>query len=200
MRRLFVYMIVTLAFLLPLLSGCSGPQPTIYFYQLAPTTSTTATEQLPELAIGVGPITIPEILKRQEIVVRGEGNQYRLADLHRWAGLLEKDMIAVIIENLGNQLGTQQVASFPWGSYFEPDYRVIVNILSLTGKPGDKAILRAGWTIIDPASEQMLVRKITEYQQQASDESFNSLVEAENQVIGLLCQEISIALRELEKR
>lgn len=199
MRCLFAYMIVALVFLLPLLSGCSGPQSTMHFYQLAPITLTTTTEKLPDLAIGVGPITIPEILKRQEIVVREDGNQYGLADLHRWAGLLEKDMTTVISENIGNQLGTEQVISFPWGSYFEPDYRVIIDILSLTGKLGDKAILRAGWIIVDRTGKYMLVRKISNYQQQAGDNSFNSLVEAENQTIALLCQEISSTLRQLDK-
>lgn len=200
MRCLFAYMIVALVLLLPLLSGCSGPQPTMHFYQLAPTTIITTTEKLPDLAIGVGPITIPEILKRQEIVVREDGNQYSLADLHRWAGLLEKDLTTVISENIGNLLGTEQVISFPWGSYFEPDYRVIIEILSLTGNPGTQATLRAGWTIIDRSGKQMLVRKISEYQQPSSDDSFNSLVEAENQTIALLCQEISSALRQLEKK
>ncbi len=183
-----------------LLNGCSGPQPTIHFYQLEAAELSATTEKLPELAVGVGPITIPESLKRQEIVIRGEGNQYRMADLHRWAGLLEKNITRVIVENMGNLLGTEQVISFPWGSYFKPDYQVIIDVSSLTGKPGGQVRLRAGWTIIDRSGKQILVRKISEYQQPASDASFNALIEAENQAIALFCQEISFALRELEKQ
>jgi uncharacterized lipoprotein YmbA len=62
------------------------------------------------------------MLKRQEIVIRGDGNQYKLTDLHRWAGLLEKDLTAVIIENLGKQLGTEKVASYPSAIYFEDNH------------------------------------------------------------------------------
>jgi hypothetical protein len=55
--------------------------------------------------------------------------------------------------------------------------------------------LRAGWTIVDHSGEQILERKISEYQQQLTDPSIDSLVQAENQAIALLCQEISNSLR-----
>ena len=190
-------MIITAAVSLLLLAGCGGTQPTMHYYKLAPTALpvTSGAESLSNLAIEVGPVTIPEMLKRQEIVIRGEGNQYRLTELHRWAGLLEKDLTAVIIENLGKQLGTEKVASYPSAIYFEPDYRIIIEILSLTGKPGELVTLRAGWTIIDRSGEQILERRISEYQQQLIDPSIDSLVQAENQVIAMLCQEISNSLR-----
>jgi len=196
MKDLHSIMIVAAVSLL-LLAGCGGTQPTMHYYQLAPTALpvTSGAEGLADLAIAVGPVTIPEMLKRQEIVIRGEGNQYQLTELHRWAGLLEKDLTAVIIENLGKQLGTEKVASYPSAIYFEPDYRVIIEILSLTGKPGELVTLRAGWTIVDRSGEQMLERKISDYQQQLTDPSIDSLVQAESQAIALLCQEISSSLR-----
>ena len=190
-------MMIAAAVSLLLLAGCGGTQPTMHYYQLAPAALpvTSGAEGLVDLAIEVGPVTIPEMLKRQEIVIRGEGNEYRLTELHRWAGLLEKDLTAVIIENLGKQLGTEKVASYPSAIYFEPDYRVIIEILSLTGKPGELVTLRAGWTIVDRSEEQMLERKISDYQQQLTDPSIDSLVQAESQAIALLCQEISSSLR-----
>jgi uncharacterized lipoprotein YmbA len=196
MKHLHSIMIVAAVSLL-LLTGCGGTQPTMHYYQLAPTALpvTSGAEGLSDLAIEVGPVTIPEMLKRQEIVIRGEGNEYRLTELHRWAGLLEKDLTAVIIENLGKQLGTEKVVSYPSAIYFEPDYRVIIEILGLTGKPGELVTLRAGWTIVDHSGEQILERKISEYQQQLTDPSIDSLVQAESQVIALLCQEISNSLR-----
>jgi hypothetical protein len=190
-------MMIVAAVSLLILNGCGGTQPTMHYYQLAPTALpvTSGVESLPDLAIEVGPVTIPEMLKRQEIVIRGDGNQYRLTDLHRWAGLLEKNLTAVIIENLGKQLGTEKVASYPSARYFEPDYRIIIEILSLTGKPEELVTLRAGWTIVDHSGELMLERKISEYQQQLTDPSIDSLVQAESQVIALFCQEISNSLR-----
>lgn len=190
-------MMIAAAVSLLLLAGCGGSQPTMHYYQLAPAAIPAASgaENLSDLAIAVGPVTIPEMLKRQEIVIRGEGNQYRLTDLHRWAGLLEKDLTSVIIENLGKQLGTEKVVSYPSERYFEADFRVIIEILNLTGKPGELVTLRAAWTIVDRSGKQMLERKISEYQQQLTDPSIDSLVQAENQVIALLCQEISNSLR-----
>ena len=198
MKYFHYMMIIVAAVSLLLLTGCGGTQPTMHYYQLAPTALpvTSGAESLSDLAIEIGPVTIPEMLKRQEVVIRGEGNEYRLTELHRWAGLLEKDLTAVIIENLGKQLGTEKVANYPSAIYFEPDYRIIIEILSLTGKPGELVTLRAGWTIIDRSGKQILERKISEYQQQLTNPSIDSLVQAENQVIALLCQEISDSLRQ----
>lgn len=198
MRCLRAPLIATIALLL-LVSGCTGTPSKTSYYQLAPTAlpSASVAATLPDLVLGVGPVTIPEMLKRQEIVIRGDGNQYQLAELHRWAGLLEKNLSTVIIENLGKQLGTDQVISYPWKSYYHPDYRIIVEVLDLTGPPGGSVMLRAAWTIVDGSGEQVLIRNISEYQQQSQDKTIDSLVQAENQAIALLCQEISDSLKGL---
>lgn len=199
MRCLHNVMIVAV---LLLLAGCGGKQPSLHYYQLTSTALpvTSESEKLPELTLAVGPVSVPEMLKRQELVIRGEGNQYQLTSLHRWAGLLEKDLTAAIFENLGKQLGSQKVTGFPWGTYYNPEYRVIIEVLSLTGRPGEMVELRAGWTIIDHLEKQLLVRKISEYQQPLTDPSIDSLVEGESQVVALLCQDISDSLRQFAKQ
>ena len=163
MRRLFSLMVIAVFFSL-FLSGCGGA-PTMHYYQLSPAvlSAEQTVEPLPALAVGVGPITIPEMLKRQEIVTRTDDNKLRVASQHRWAGMLEKDLNAVIIDNLGRQLGTDQLLSFPWAAYFEPDYRVAIDILDLTGNSDNLVTLRAGWSIIDSTGAQMLFRKVSTY-------------------------------------
>lgn len=199
MRCLRAPLVATVASLL-LVSACTGKQSAIHYYQLAPTArpSVSDAETLPELILGVGPVTIPDMLKRQEIVIRGKGNRYRLAELHRWAGLLEKNLTTVIMENLGKQLGTDQIVIYPWKPYYDPEYRVIVDVLDLTGNPGGLVMLRAAWSIVDGSGEQLLVRTISEHQQQSNDKTFDSLVQAENQTIALLCKDISDSLKMLE--
>lgn len=194
MRRLFV--LIMAAALIMLFSGCGGTPP-MHYYQLTPTTlaDEQPAEKLPDLAIGVGPISIPEMLKRQEIVSRSEDNELRVATQHRWGGLLEKDLTAAIMENLGRQMGTDQVLSFPWPVYFKPDYRVVIDILELTGDPQNLVTLRAGWSLVDGSGEQLLIRKVSSYQQTASEQTVGAMVEAQNQVIAQLSQEISAALR-----
>lgn len=183
-----------------LITGCAGRQSTIRYYQLSsaalPTVS--SIDNLSHLILGVGPITIPDMLKRREIVIRGDGNQYRLAELHQWAGMLENNLSTVIIENLGKQLGTDQVVSYPWESYYDPDYQITIKVLDLTGSPGDLVTLRASWAIVDGPGEQVLVRTTSEVQQQPNGQSVDSLVQAESQAVALLCQEISDSLKELE--
>lgn len=194
--------LVLIAVSLPIaLAGCGGAQPSVHYYRLDPLALTAPpdTAKGDELRIGVGPVTIPESLKRQEIVSHMRDNQLQVSTLHRWAGLLEKDLTRVITENLGRQLGSDQVLSFPWASYFKPDYRVVIDILEMSGDLEHVVTLRAGWTIVDGTGKEILLRKISSYRQPAAEQSMNGLVGATNQTIALLCEEIGTALRSRAK-
>jgi uncharacterized lipoprotein YmbA len=198
MRHL-TFMTTALAVSLLILSGCSSTPPQMRYYQLSSTSAavTMDSEALSELALGVGPIAVPEMLKRQEIVTRSDDGQYQMTDMHRWAGLFESDLTTVVIENLGKLLGTEQINSYPWDSYFDPDYRIIIELLSLSGQPGGTASLRAGWTIVDRSGKQVMAKTIHEFEQKTVNESFNALVQAESQLVDQLCQEISKSVRGL---
>jgi uncharacterized protein len=200
MKYLSSILIVALVLLLPLLSGCGGPQSTMRYYQLAATEVPSVPElnKNPSLALGVGPVMVSEILKRQEIVIRGKGNQYHLYDEHRWAGLLEKDMTAVLIENLEGILGTEQILAYPWGAYFEPDYRVLIEVHDLSGSLGGQVTLRASWSLVDNSGVQVLARRIGEYQQQAGDSSVDALIQAENELLARFCLDVASSISNLK--
>ncbi len=96
-KRLFF---LIAAVLILLTTGCSIKPDKISYYQLAARADVATVDAgIPDQSvIGIGPITIPEMLKRQEIVLADSGNRYTLADKHRWAGLLEKDIAVTVRE------------------------------------------------------------------------------------------------------
>ena len=186
-----------------LLSGCisrSAPKVTNYsLMTMEQLGKTEALASLPEVRLGVGPITIPDSLKRSQIATRQQGNQYQFAEFHRWAGILEKDITAVLGDNLGQLLGIEKVGFFPWLHHFKPTYRVMVDIIRFDGALDGEAVLSARWTIADSDGKDYLAGKKSEYRQPLEDASYAALIKAESQVLAVLSKEIAGVIVALEK-
>ena len=75
------------------LSGCAGISPPTQFYTLADpgaVSSPVAPASVrSNAAIGVGPLRLPAMLDRPQIVTRKDDNRVDLAEFHRWAGELD---------------------------------------------------------------------------------------------------------------
>ena len=140
------------ATLIALLAGCATTPPTAYYSLYAP-----AQKPLPAavatggaLTVSVGPVLIPDILKQTQIATGGADGRYRLAEYHRWSGEIDRDFARAIAEQLAGNLGTERVAIFPWDQNFTPACRVLIDILSMGGEPGQEATLSVRWSLVDP--------------------------------------------------
>ena len=77
------FFLAFLAVTLVVFSGCSSSQPTRY-YVLSPELARGEISSDLQASIGLGPITLPRYLERDDIVTRS-GAEIELAGLHRWA-------------------------------------------------------------------------------------------------------------------
>jgi uncharacterized lipoprotein YmbA len=151
----------------------------------------------PDLSIGIGPISVPEVLKRSQLVTRDARNLYRFDEYHRWAGSIEQDIAYVLGDNLGYLLGQEKIAFFPWMQNFKPTHRVVIEIIEFDGQLGGEAILNVRWAIADPAGEIDLIREQSVYRQPVDGDDYAGLVRAQSQLIAMLSREIAAALETL---
>ncbi len=107
----------------------------------------------PDINLGVGPVSIPDSLKRSQIATSQRGNQYEFNEYNRWAGMLDKDFTTVVGENLGVLLGIKNLGYFPWMPYFKPTYQLIIDIQRLDGALGGEAVLVARWSVVNAAGQ-----------------------------------------------
>lgn len=186
-----------------LLAGCiSRSAPTVSYYSLLTMEQLQDTEvlaSLPEVKLGVGPVSIPDSLKRSQIATRQQGNQYEFAEFNRWAGVLEKDIASVLGDNLGQLLGIEKVGFFPWLHHFKPTYRVIIDIIRFDGAIDGEAVLSARWAIADSDGKDYLAGKKSEYRQPLEDASYTALIKAESQLIAALSREIASEIAALAR-
>ena len=132
-----------------LLSACSimAPQPdNTKFFVLTSTAGASSGSAAPatggsspsNLVIGVGPIKLPQYLRRPEVVTRTSPSELTLSDTDRWAEPLDSAFVRVLSENLSQLLGTQQVVTFPWYNSSQIDYAVQVNVMRFETDPKGK--------------------------------------------------------------
>lgn len=145
----------------------------------------------PEVKLGIGPITIPDSLKRSQVVTRQHGNQYAFDEFNRWAGVLEQDIATVVGDNLGSLLGVEKVGFFPWMHHFSPTYRVVIDIQRLDGSLDSDAVLSARWAVVDASGKDFLVGGKTVFRQTLESPGYASLVKAESLLVAELSNQVA---------
>ncbi|MGB9081412.1 MAG: PqiC family protein [Desulfuromonadaceae bacterium] len=145
MRRCAVW-IVTLS-LAVALAGCSR-SPRVTFYTLesgAQVEAAASAAAVPSVA--VGPVTLPEVVDRPQLVVRVAANRVEILETHRWAEPLKSEIPRLMAENLRRLLGSARVSSYLQHAGVDADYRVLVDIQRFESSPGEAVTIEAVWSL-----------------------------------------------------
>ena len=201
MQKSLQWILVLVALLLA--TGClSRSAPKVTYYSLLTMEQLGETDvlaSLPEVRLGVGPVSIPDSLKRSQVATRQQSNQFAFNEFHRWAGVLEKDISAVLGDNFGQLLGVDKVAFFPWMHHFKPTYRVAVDVIRFDGTLEGEAVLSVRWAIADTDGKDFLAGGKSVYRQPLADASYAALIKAQSQLLAELSKEVAGEIVALEK-
>ncbi len=82
-------------------SGCLLKSQPAQYYTLNPMQRTEARPDLKSrFTVSVGPVILPDSLKRPQIAIRTNDNQVGFSEFHKWAGQLKDDVKRILAENL----------------------------------------------------------------------------------------------------
>jgi hypothetical protein len=164
-----------------LLGGCAGVSPPAKFYVLdagpAPAQSRPAAVR-PGLSIGLGPIDLPELVMRPQIVTRPDAHTVQLSEFHQWAAELRPNMARVMARELMRRLNTERVALYPWPGSRELDYQARVEVFRFDGRLGGPAVLEGTWTLVDGEGRQELLTQAFFLTETTTGPEHDDLVEA----------------------
>lgn len=172
------------------------------YYVLTPERGTVTASQfldgrIPDLAIGVGPITIPETVNRQNIVTPKDSNQLEVAEFHRWSEPLRENISRVVITNLADRLGVNKLYAYPWLRK-EIDNIARIDILQMTGRLREEIYLQVRWQVLTGTKPyQLLETRITEYRPLVRGAGYSALVAAYSEAFASLSDDIALAIAEL---
>jgi len=176
-----------------LLAGCASSPP-IRFYMLS------STPDIREMAgktdencptIGVGPIELPQYLSRAQIATAPSENEVSYADFDQWAQPLPGNFSHVITENLSRLVCTKAVYQFPWIMPEHPDYRVRMQVITMTGNPGGKAFMDVWWTISGGNDNKVKVSTRSRYSEPVQGQDYTALVQAYSKILASLSRDIA---------
>lgn len=139
-------LLITAAFLTLALSACST-SPSSKYYFLSAESIAAAPAKANDVRIAVGPISVPSINDRPQLISQTGKNEVQINEYHRWAGSLNSNISRVIAANIAQDLGTPNVWSFSQNIQAKYDYQVFIDVQTLESKPGDEVIVDALWTI-----------------------------------------------------
>ena len=137
-------LLATLGVATALLTACAAPPP-FHFYTLTAVATPSATASA--LVVALGPVTVPQMIDRPEIVVTTGPNEVNLDDFNRWASPLQDNLSHALATDLALQLGTSRVLLSALPAAAPPDYRVAVDVRTVESALGDAASLDAVWTV-----------------------------------------------------
>lgn len=182
-----------------LLAGCTRTQPTSW-YQLtvvADGQTDAGSVATSQTIIGLGPIMLPEILHRQQIVTRSGASRVELADRHRWAEPLQDNITRVMREYLAALLGTEQIIAYPWNRGAGVDYQIMMEIVRFEGKGLEQAQLETLWSVLDRQGEVVVPQRRSRFTVETATADHDGLVQALSETLALCCREMAIELTRL---
>ena len=138
---------ITAACLAVALAGCSR-SPRVTFYTLEPAAqSETAAAATAFPTIAVGPVSLPELVDRPQLVLRVAPNRVEILETQRWAEPLKSEIPRLIAENLRRLLGSSRVSTYLQHTGTDADYRVLVDIQRFESTPGEAVTVEAAWSL-----------------------------------------------------
>ncbi len=175
------------------LTGCLGKSPAVSFYTLTPLAESSlpvaAARQGKAFAVGVGPVEIPKVLDRSQIVTRSDENRLWMAEFQRWGGTLSDDFLRVLAENLSVLLKSEQVLAYPWRDFFEPDFRISLKVHQFDTEKGGDAVLSVTWLLNDAGNRNVLHKSVL--REAVSGPEYADIVSAQSRLLLGLSQQIA---------
>ncbi|MES2658385.1 MAG: PqiC family protein [Verrucomicrobiota bacterium] len=184
MNRLLLLLVALLA------AGCA--QPGQNFYVL------TAAGPVPSgggIGIGVGPTTVAGYLDRINLVIQESPNQLGVAENHRWAGDLPAAITRVTAANLGRQLHTGNVQTYPWQTDSDIRYQITLDVRQLHSQADGHAICEIGWRAYSLPDRRLKASKTFTASEPLEADGYNASVAAQSRLLERLAESIAATLR-----
>lgn len=178
--------------------GCfSRSQPAQYYTLSAMQRQETSPPVLPasRFTVSIGPITVPDSLKRPQIAIRINDNQVSYSEFHKWAGLLKDDIKRILAENIGILLAGEGGTVSTDDLLIEPDYRVVITINRFDGTPEEMACLNAVWTIKGRQNQKSIAVRQSVFTEKVDGPAYTDLVSTQSRTLALIGMEIAAEIK-----
>src|ERR1700754_392027 len=187
LRAASVVLVVLLA-----LAGCKSPNSS--FYTLSPDASLRTTGAPLQTAVVVGPVTVPELVDRPQMVTRVSDNEVALNEFARWGEPLKSGIARTIAADLEQLLGTGEVSVAGQAGLVREASRVRVDIVRFDSVPGDAVTIDAKW-VVRVRVKPLPISGRTVAREPVPTASNDALVAAHSRALATVSRDIAAPIR-----
>ncbi|MGA7816167.1 PqiC family protein [Caballeronia sp.] len=175
-----------------LLGGCKSP-PTS-FYTLSPDPSLAQLGTTRPLAMVIGPVTVPDIIDRPQIVTRVGDNEVAVNEFARWAQPLKGDIARVVAADLTALLHSQQISVFE--GWYDPSttWRVRLDVAGFESVPGRDVTIDVQWAVRPPGKTRPVMGRTVAHEV-ISGPGFEAIVAAHDRALASVSRDIAAAVQ-----
>lgn len=143
------------------------------------------------MGIGVGPVVVAEYLDRSNLVFQTGTQRLEVADGHYWAGDLRKSVASAMASNLGRELKTGNVRTYPWERDDELRYQVTLDIRQFHGTADGYALLEASWRVYSLPGGRLVSSRSGTFREPQNRDGFEELAAAQSRALQQMAREIA---------
>jgi uncharacterized lipoprotein YmbA len=204
LKRSILKALVLIGLLSTLVAGCAGPSPRSNYYLLNSLpdqeTGQATTVATDGLSIGIGPVSFPDYLDRQQIVIRTGPNEVSFSEFDRWAEPLKNNFMRVFKEDLVDRLGTDNIFIYPWSPDADVEFQVSAEVTRFDAHPGDSTKLDVQWTILRAQDREVILSRKSSYAVDLDRSDYKTIVAAQSRTVADFSREVAAAVTEVYRR
>lgn len=158
---------VSIAFLAALLAACASSPPVRYF-SLEPVEVANPGDEPNAVVIGLGPLRMPEYLKRTQMVTRGAGAEVEINDFVRWAEPVDKALHRVVAADADSRLDGVVMVAYPYFESIQADYVVLGQVDRFDSDASGRTLLQLQWTVLGRGEKALIPPRRASYETRAA--------------------------------
>ncbi|MFP3566039.1 membrane integrity-associated transporter subunit PqiC [Paraburkholderia sp. SIMBA_030] len=186
-RACFILGLVTV-----LLGGCKSPSAS--FFALGPDPSLASSGATRPVSVVIGPVTVPDMVDRPQIVTRVGDNEVAVNEFALWAQPLKGDIARVIAADLGALLNSQQVSVFDRAYDPLTVWHVRLDVMGFESVPGRDVTVDVQWAVRPPGKTRSVVGRSVA-REIVSGPGFDPIVAAHDRALASVSRDIAAAVQ-----
>lgn len=184
--------LITASLIITLATACSfgGKTKSSQFYVLDAKSEKSSSDQLNNIALGVGPIAIPGYIDRPQMVTKTDTAELRLEEFARWAEPMDEMFTRTLAQNIRSLTNSQQVHSHPWAILVKFDFQVSAKVIKFENNLQGDALLVVHWGLIKESNSVDIKITHSEYRASANNSGYAARVDALNETLAQFAHDI----------
>ncbi|MDR5806530.1 PqiC family protein [Caballeronia sp. LZ001] len=174
-----------------LVAGCAT-SPTARLYTLSPVKVAEMPPGTKPVVVAIGPVTVPGLVDRPQIVSAIDANRVTIDEFARWADPLKSQIARVLAADLTQLMPGSIVSVYPQ-RLNDKAYRASVDVQSFDSSASGSVRLAAIWSIRPPKRNAVEGRTVVS--DTTSGPGYGALVNAYSRAVASVANEIALAIQ-----